>query len=106
MHNAPIPAAASNGGCHDVNKPPAIFRELSAATDPRRAIVRLIAIAKDNCFALNHFPKMVVAATINGSEPTPKTNLPSIIPWWDGNNAMQRPPIAAMVENNTIERFV
>ena len=46
---------------------------MSAATDARRAIVRLIPKAKLSSLPRNHFARAVVTATIIDSAPRPKT---------------------------------
>ena len=53
--------------------------ELSAAKEPRRAIVRFTPKAKQSSLPRNHFAMAVVTATMSDSAPRPNTSRPAAI---------------------------
>ena len=102
----PIPAASRSGGCQEPKSGAAKLRELSAASEPTRAMVRLMPIAKDSSLPLNQRPRTVVAATMSGSAPSPRRKRPAIMTAWVLPKAMTTPPAAVSTPNAIMARLV
>ena len=80
--------------------------ELSAATDPSRAMVRLSPKAKESSFPLNHLASAVVTATMSGSAPTPRRKRPAAITRKSEEATVMTPAAVVMAAKSRMDRLV